>query len=506
MSQFTPSQKDIDLLLSKNKLINMKVTLYDNNYVEVESLQGKIKGSPSYELDSEADIRRTCAMTLIVPNKGSIANDFEKTWNKRMVELWCGIYSNEDHDYVWYKLGRMLLASGASTLSADTQEVKLNLVDLIASITEERGSQVGTPVKILEGSVVKTVIKDIIALYSPYKRSDNVCDFDDTIPYDLETDQGVYPIDILRQIMELFPYYEMFYDEDGIFTTQQIPIETDSPIDISKEIMDQILISESKSVDFSQIKNTTEIWGAELSGDYVAMSTIQNEGKYIVTIDDMFAVLESGKTVTVFPDADSIEGQTMQIQNTEELPIMIASGDGTVYTPIPAGTMKKDTAYVVRIFLDKFVLEGETQIRCIVQEITSEPTTATKQAYKDENACNNVRWVVNPDNPFACYIENGIIRGEIKQVLTDNDFAKIMTTELAYERASYENWLKCRRQDTVDLEMILIPWLNVNNKIQYTSPMTNEVGQYLVKSISYDFSKWTMKVKACRFYPYYPWI
>ena len=91
-------------------------------------------------------------------------------------------------------------------------------------------------------------------------------------------------------------------------------------------------------------------------------------------------------------------------------------------------------------------------------------------------------------------------------MLQDGDYAKIYTTELAYERASYENWSKCRQQDTVDLEMILIPWLDVNNKIEYTSPMNGDVGQWLVKSISYDFANWTMKVRASRFYPYYPWL
>ena len=53
--------------------------------------------------------------------------------------------------------------------------------------------------------------------------------------------------------------------------------------------------------------------------------------------------------------------------------------------------------------------------------------------------------------------------------------------------------------------MILVPWMKINHKIQYTSPVSGEVGTWIVQAISYDFKTWTMTVRASRFYPYYPW-
>ena len=162
---------------------------------------------------------------------------------------------------------------------------------------------------------------------------------------------------------------------------------------------------------------------------------------------------------------------------------------------------------VIKYFENKFILQGEMKIRVIVQEVVEEPSAQAKQAFMEDNECTNVEWIVNPDSPFACTLSptTGLIRGEIKQVFEGGEFEGIYTTELAYERAKYENWKACRLQDTKEIEMILIPWMEINNKIQFTSPVTDQLETWIVQSISYDFIRWTMTVGVSRFYPYYPW-
>lgn len=532
------TQKKIDLLRMHNKQIQMKVTLLDESYGEVEEIIGRIKGYPSYEIDSESDIRRTCNITLVVPQKNQIDIDFEKTWNKRMVELACAIYdpnfnpNHPDQDelwdsngYVWFPLGTMLMVDGETYISASNQEIKLNLVDLMAMLTQERGSQIGETYPIVAGTNPKTLIEAIVAENTPFYHSMSVCEFDDTIPYDQYSNRGDYTIDILRLIFDLFPYYEFFYNTDGTFIVQRIPTKIGDEIAIRKEVLDDLLISEKKTIDFSQIKNTTEIWGRSLSGDYVAQScTSSPAGTYNVVIDnDSFSELIGGEKYTIVPDSTSIDGQKMKIQNTEEHKIYTVNGAGTVYTPISAGTMLANRGYVLRYYDGKvgeetvngetenimggFIFEGDLQIRVIVQEITEEPSSEAKAAYKQSHSCNDVKWIVNPDSTFACTINpiTGFIQGEIRQLFEGGEYDGIYTTQLAYERATYENWLKCRLQDTVEIETILIPWLDVNDKIEYTSPVTGEVGVWLVKSISFDFKNWTMTVRASRFYPNYPW-
>lgn len=495
------TQADIDLMKSRNKSVLIKVTLLDEQYDEVENLSGRIK-SISYDISAESDIRRTCSLTLLV-SKDKINSDFETVWINRMVELHCGVYSRKDKAYVWYSLGRMLMLEGTTDYNATTSEVKLSLVDLMATLTGDRGSQLGTDLVIPYDSNIHDVLTAIIVTYSPYTRN-NICQFEDVIPYDLTTSLGNYPYDALKQILDLFPYYEMFYDNEGKFTVQMIPTKTSDPVDVGADVIDDLLISESRNVNFSEVKNTTEIWGRSLDADHVSTNTTSANSCYTLTIDS-YENMVVNDTFSFVPPEDNVAGQKVQINSLTAYDLYNESGSGE-RALITAGEMIKDRPYVVKYVDDKFVLQGEAVIHVIVQEITSMPNDKMKQDYKNENACNDVQWIVNPDSPFACVLNTTgtQIKREIKQVLSGGEYDNIYTTQLAYERASYENWLKTRLQDTVELEMVLVPWIDVNDKIQYTSPTKGELQTLLVQEISYDFTKWTMTLKGSKFYPYYP--
>ena len=54
--------------------------------------------------------------------------------------------------------------------------------------------------------------------------------------------------------------------------------------------------------------------------------------------------------------------------------------------------------------------------------------------------------------------------------------------------------------------MIEIPWLGVNQKIEYTPGITGEKTVYMVKSKSGSTTGGTMTINAVRFQPLYPWL
>lgn len=497
------TQNDIHALMSHNKNIKMQVTLLDNNYQKVDSLSGRVK-TTSYDISAESDIRRTSSITLVVPQKDQISLDFKNTWIDRMVVLSCGIYSNAIQDYIMYDLGNMLMVDGSTNYGATVQEVKLSLMDLMASMTSDRGSQMGLEMVIPAGSNVRNVLITIVSTFSPFKRY-SICEFNDTIPYDITIDSGKYPFDALKEILNLFPTYEMFYDKDGVFTVQKIPTKIEDEVDIPASVLDNILIRYGDSIKMSNVKNTTEIWGRSLSAIYTATECTTDGTVYNVTIDDTFEELVQGETYCITPSTDSVAGQSMKIQDTAEYLIYSQSGDGTYYE-LEAGDMEADIPYVLKYVDEKFVLQGELNIHVIVQEIKEEPSEEEKADFKNNNACRNVQWVINPESQFACIVnEIGNIDREIRQVLQGGEYGAIYTTELAYERARYENWLRTRLQDTVTIDAILMPWLDVNDKIEFTAPDVGVLGTYMVQTISFDFKKWTMTVKCSRFYPYYPW-
>ena len=49
--------------------------------------------------------------------------------------------------------------------------------------------------------------------------------------------------------------------------------------------------------------------------------------------------------------------------------------------------------------------------------------------------------------------------------------------------------------------MIIVPWIDVNQKIQYKPSNSDEVKTYITKSISGDLLSGTMTVNLMEFYP-----
>lgn len=430
-----------------------------------------------------------------------IYEDFQKTWIHRMVEVNCGIDDAASGETVWYSMGRMLMVNGSASYSATSQEIRISLVDLMASLMAERGSQMGVGMLIPAGSNMKGALAAIVAEFSPYKRY-SIPEFEDTVPYDIEVPLGAYPFDALKELLNLFPYYEMFYDAEGVFTVQEIPTKISDPVDIGDDILDELLLSEnteSASVNFSDVKNTTEIWGRSLDAMYTATSCTSSGTCYNLVIDDTFEKLVVGETYSFVPDQTSAAGQSLKIQDTTEHQIYTQAGDGT-YTAIAAGAMAEGVPYCIRYAEQGFVLQGELEIHVIVQEAKAMPSATAQTKFKENNACRDVEWVINPDSPFAC-VENSInnMDFEIRQVLEGGEYDAIYTTQLALERAKYENWKKTRLQDSLTFESVLIPWIEVNDKVEYTSPITGETQTVLVQEVSFDFARWTMTVKGVRF-------
>lgn len=70
----------------------------------------------------------------------------------------------------------------------------------------------------------------------------------------------------------------------------------------------------------------------------------------------------------------------------------------------------------------------------MAKEVSYEPTIAEKELDKINESCDNISYLVNPDSPYT--IEKV---GELRQILSGDDYEKIYADELAVERAEYEN-------------------------------------------------------------------
>lgn len=503
---YTPTENDINILMSHNKNVQVDVTLLDENYIEIDNISGIIK-QMNCDIDSSSNIRRTCSLTMSVPKRRLIDIDFENTWLRKMVNITCTVYDMNKGNFAKYNIGNMLMVSEETNFDATTQEIRMSLADLSCTISDSRGSQLGTDVEILVGEKIKNVLVETIETYFVYKKYSISDDFtDETVPYDITISKTNYPYDIIKKLLDLYPYYEAFYDVDGVYTIQPIPLKTDDPVDISADIIDMLMISEQKTLKFTDVKNSTEIWGKELTADYDATCT-SDGSRYDLFIDKSFAVLVVNDEYMFVPDENCSGGQTIKIQDTKELPLVYENSNQEL-VPIEANMLVADTAYVIRYNGDKFVFEGQSNIHAIVMEVESQPSEEAIEKYKTELNCNDVEFVVNPESFFAVKEDLSTRSGfafEIRQVLADGEYASIYTTDLALQRARYENWKTCRLNDMTAIQTLMIPWIDVNLKIQYHSPTSDELTTWVIQKASFDFSKWTMTIEAARFNPYYSW-
>ena len=495
-----PTLKDKDLIIGVGQDIDIaiRLDLIGTDFVKIGEIEG-LATSISYNIAADSDIRRTCSLSMYVQDDAYIANSFGNIWADRLIYLYCGIRDPEADWYVWYMIGSFMQSGTSYQYDETSKELSLSLIDLMAATTDSRGSPLGGgDMTIPVDSNARSAMIATVGQFSPFKRY-SVQEFPDTIPYDLDFSADSLPYDVLKAILDLFPNYEMYYSPEGEFTCAEIPTKIEDPIFVDQEFMDKIIISESRSNDFKNIRNMTEIFGKVLDAKYTASQCTTTGSTYNLTFSNTLSVLEANSTYSFTPNTNSKANQQVKIQDFPAYPLKIRKGASTD-VPVVAGDLESGAHYVIKYLDSVFYLQGESEIHAIVMERNTAPTNAQKQEDKDNNNCRVIYYVINPDSPFS--VER---IGEARKVLRDGEYADIHTSQLAVERAKYENWKTTRWQDSVSLTTLFVPWMDVNKKIAYTSPLTGEVNQYLVQSIDANPIDFTMTMQLIQFYPFYPW-
>ncbi len=264
------TQTDIDLVLSNRQHSHIKFLVYDESDTLLDELTG-FATSFTWNNLSDSDIRRTANVTMYVPDKSYLVESSSVVWLDNKVKIYVGL-ENAAGAITWYIVGTYLFSDSSYTFNETTQEMSITLIDMMACTTEKRGSQInGYGLTIPAGENVRNAIISVITGFTPYHQY-SIPEFPDVIPYDLEFSIGVYPYEVLKTILGLFPSYEMYYDEDGVFTVAEIPTGLDDDIFLTEDIISELVISETKSSSFSNVRNVTELMGRSLEADYTATS------------------------------------------------------------------------------------------------------------------------------------------------------------------------------------------------------------------------------------------
>ena len=355
------------------------------------------------------------------------------------------------------------------------------------------------------------------------------------VPYDLEFTDAVTYCDVWTQICDLYPGWEFFFDVDGTFIWRRIPSggsgQDNEMVMMDNSVLDEIYVDESKSYDFTSIYNVTEVWGESLglsnNDRYARTSTYtESSNTYTVNIDLVAknsAIVDPQKAdwtniLTYFSHGDKlavkIDKANKKGGNTPTYIRIVGKVVG-VDNDTPAGAPESVTLGPFRIVdykgknieAKKFTEEKEASIYCF---------TYIAEYNRDEVTINNSFRLDGQTQCFGSYEESSrecpFSTHELclgKKIVKRLNKEKLYSDDLCKEWAMRETYISTHMQDTITLKTLIIPWIDVNQKIRYLSQYVDDreaklkdiknIPEYIIKSVSWSTYDGTMTITMYRF-------
>lgn len=475
------TQNDYNIIKQKNTERYIKLNLLDFNYNVVDELSGNML-SCSVRCDADSDLRRSCNVSFVVTDSGFEVGAGNRIWLNKYIQLYIGLKNIYTQEIQWYNQGIYLIDAPSYEYNATTHTLSFAGLDLMSKLTGARNGQLpGIPTVIKQGENVRQAIIATLALGGFTKYIVEECKVNNAIqpvPYDIQIDQGGYVFDILSKLRDIMPKYQMYFDVDGVFHYEPIPSGEDEPVLITDDIWNSVVTGETISTDFTTVKNYIEVYGRTHEVQYYDANPIFTRvGQIMVNVSfNIPAYQDSEYSLIGFTSPSGVPSGgifSISINNT---------AIGTL--KVNEGTLQENQYYVIqRIPVnssdDKFEFLGGLQAKSIWQD-------------------------TNPESPF--YVNGSI--GIIREVLCGGEYENITSDDLARQRAEIEGYWKCRLNDNITLNVVPIPWIDVNIVVSHAPKQGDVTNRYIIKSYSVDYGSVssTMSITMITFYPYYPML
>lgn len=500
---YNVTQQDISVLGQKIKKIYIKLELLNANFLPIDTLNGEIL-SGDITVDSESDIRRTANLKFTV-NRKYIVNENSRIWFNKYVRIYLGIESLRTKEVLYYSEGIYIFNENSYQYDSTNNTMTIRCVDLMSKLTTTNlyGTQnytipAGSNIREAMisavtqlGGIKKYLIGDVGSEYGDKINAVSDAKYN-VVPYDLKFTSSDTVFTVVSKLRDLYSGWETFFDDDT-FICQKIPTG-----DNEQTVLDDLtiqnkhlVISEQFSNSFEKVKNVTQVFGSEIDVDRYTDICTNTGAQYNATFENLTGV-EDGTIYAVKLNTANLASPTLKINSFTVYPITDASGE-----VLSAGSINGYCAF--KFHNQKYLYLGQYQVVGLVVHTSNEPDRDMNNYYKTKFNTDNISYIVNADSPFT--VEK---IGERIDVKSGDTYSSIYSQDLALDRARLENWKSTRFEDTITLDMQLIPWLNVNKLITYTSKEIQQLFHYIVKSININLLDGKMSITAMKYYPLYP--
>lgn len=467
-----------DYITKSIRQLRAKINVLNFNFQIVDEISGNVLDGNITE-DANSDIRRSCDISMVVTNSSFVIQPGSQIWLDKFIQIYIGIDNLYTGTTQWFNKGIYIIDQPTYTFDPVTSTLEFQGYDLMAKMTGLRNGYLeGIPTVIPQGSDIReAMISTVTQLggFTKYAIQENP----QTVPYDIQIDPGGTVYDILVELRDILPSWQIYFDEDGVFHYEPIPSGQNEPVMLYDDTWDEVVLSESINTDFSTVKNVIEVWGKTLEPAHYADATVSGS-TYVLNIADVSAYRVG--MLYGFTAPSIVTTPQLQINSLPVLPIVNEDGSAAV---IP----EAETYYVVKYQ----EIAGETE---------DDPTTNSFlfMGYQQPYA---VAEDDNPDSPF--YVDGPV--GKIRIVLQGGEYDNIYTNDLAMQRAEYELWTRTRLEDNVTLSCVPVYSLQTNTVVSKTLTNETEPTLFIIKTITTNLSyEGTQTVEMITYYPLYPTI
>ena len=316
---------------------------------------------------------------------------------------------------------------------------------------------------------------------------------------------------------------------------------------LDPEVFEKLVTNdgESATVDYAAVRNCVEVFGATIEADGAATvkgwsgtnktinlalnateSTWKSETKVsfvapanveAAKTDKNGNVTSGAMTVVLtftwkYKDKDGNE-QVGSETKTSTLYRSLTDANGSDVIQDP-GCIKATKYYVLQWNPNtgRIYFLGQQQSHAMAKLVDEIPATKEIEAQKAEDNCDNMAFICvnDPNNIDDLYNARLSIEkiGRRTEILSGGDYENYTTDDAAMEVCQYELWKRARLTDGLSVTTRLVPWLDVNEKIQYAAKYLGGKTpvDWIIKSISMNLGEGTMSLSMSRYYPYYTYI
>lgn len=544
------TQEDLLIVLqhSADPRLKLKIEVLDLNQQIIGTLECGLQ-SGSMSINGESDVRRTADFTVQPTLKEKIKlTENSLLWLNKDIRLSVGLYHPKEKQYKYYPLGCYVYTDTSGTYDATTDDLTISCADFMKKLDGTKNGQSGSLMirypayrenaetgEVIEYNIIRSAVIETLEklAHITNHRIDDIGEYkalpeynDDwqnyreenetwnAIPFDQEFSAGCSILSILTTFRDLYPNYEMFFDmETNAFICQLRPMCYEDDVWIGNSFLQRVLISENTSVDMTTVRNICEVWGKTIDADFYSEECSYENNTYAVTIAGYEEGYHTGDTIGVKIPAVNLADAQININHLGAIGIFHESGE----EPIAAGELKPNHVYAFKIRkkhentqeVTKAYLLGQWQVHAINvltdgkksgQFVTGsdgkEYELYSKEYFQALYNCDRVDMTIIANSPFT--VEK---LGAIPDIKTSGEYENITSDDLAAARAKWENWKNCRLTDNITITTALLPFLDVNKKVSYKRSDSDTEHQYIISSISHDFSGFTTTITMYRFYP-----